>query len=295
MENKLLSTIAICAFGLSGHLSAQKGFNLQGSFQLSQTAITGGIKAYEPLIFAENESYVSLNSSFNIGFETGIAFGYNFNDNLGIGIGINYARQNQFYQPYFGTETGYVDNEFVRNQYETTRSLSMDYLRNSLVFKFTTNPEKVVSFNAYLGPYFGVLLSYYDYQTYSQNIRYEFGYWVNVNGSATIYNNTIIYKGSYQSSFGSDSYDERGTVVTWPYNRFDFGLTTSVGISINVSPLISIPVMFNNQIGFLNLKNMSGRYRDSYGTYSYWEGDPNRNITSRNLVNGISTGIRFNF
>jgi hypothetical protein len=83
------------------------------------------------------------------GFAGGISASYNFNDQLGVGLDVLYSNQGQKYK---GTQSGI----------SYTAKATLNYLKLPLLFRFNSDPNSVVQFNAFLGPQFSFLLSYKD-------------------------------------------------------------------------------------------------------------------------------------
>jgi hypothetical protein len=83
------------------------------------------------------------------GFAGGVSASYNFTDYLGVGLDVLYSSQGQKYK---GTKSGTT----------YTAKATLNYLKLPLLFRFNTDPNSVVQFNAFLGPQFSFLLSYKD-------------------------------------------------------------------------------------------------------------------------------------
>ena len=83
------------------------------------------------------------------GFAGGVSASYNFTDYLGVGLDVLYSDQGQKYR---GTQSGTT----------YTAKATLNYLKLPLLFRFNTDPNSVVQFNAFLGPQFSFLLSYKD-------------------------------------------------------------------------------------------------------------------------------------
>lgn len=296
MKKKLTSILLLF---LAIQTFSQKGFNIQAVLQPQATFLLGSWKTYVP---SQNDSSQHTTEKVGtFGLEGGINVGYNFTDKLGVGIGFIYSAQGQNYKDYEGSESGYyaaIGN--WKESYTVSRYLELQYLKIPVTFRINSDPEKIVSFNGNVGLYVGFLTQYFEVQKISGSYsETDFNYTYNT--TSTSHGNDIDTKYDTKGYiFGtpfSDSGTDKGKFLDQPYNSTDFGVTIGLGFQIRLTSKLFIPITLNEQIGFVDIKNSSSRYKDSAGNTgdTYDKKDENLKVSHRNSVTGLSVGLKICF
>ena len=261
-----------------------KRFDLQVVTSLQYSSVLGDF--YVPI--ANNAAYTvytySPMTKFSmVGLEAGISFGFHFNKNMGISLGTLYSGQGQDFLTY---NVNYNDGTSTY-PIRFSRYVTLSYLKTPIQFNFNTNPDKRISFSSFAGFYFGFLTYYYDYFLFADP-------------SNAANNETYTATGTtYTDKWNGVNYNHvlKGGQ---PYNSFDFGATVGAGISFRLNSRLSIPLVFNYQIGFTDIKNYACYYTDTgvnYKFWQYWTGDAtdfNYKEPYYNSLFGFKTGLKIN-
>ncbi len=256
----------------AGSIFAQKGLNLQVSFQPGLSSLLGDkysmtSNGYTSVTWTDyTQSPIYKNNTF--GFTGGFNSLYNFTNNFGISIGANYARKGQHYADVVLYEIGNTLPFKFKNK------VSLSYLNIPLCLNFNTNPEKSISFTWFAGIYIDVLLGYSD--TYKKT-------------HGDYYYNQVMHDGEITVDYGNA---QGGKSVTFelvgdPYKMIDFGVTTGAGIQKKLSEKLYLVTTINYQLGFYDIKNLNCKYSPP--------NDPNRSMINRNAMLGLTIGLKRTF
>lgn len=258
-----------------------KRFDLQIVTSLQYSSVIGDY--YVPI--ANNAAYTvytyaPMTKYSMLGLEAGVSFGFHFNKNMGVSLGALFSSQGQ---DFLTKNVNYNDGTSTYPE-SFSRYVTLSYFKIPIQFHFNTNPDKRISFSSFAGLYFGFLMSYYDYLKITIP-GYTF--------TATALGNSYT-ENDNGTSF---KYTLKGGQ---PYNSFDFGTTIGAGISFRLNSRLSIPLIFNYQLGFTDIKNYACYSTDSGVNYKFWQlwqGDAtdfNYKETYYNSLFGFKTGLRIN-
>jgi opacity protein-like surface antigen len=242
MKTKIL-TLLLTTFSFT---CFAQGFNFQIIAQPQSKMINGNFNVPN----SDGATYLPMDKKFGIGFEGGVAVGYNFNQNVCLSMGMLYSIQGQNYNDYAVTSGS--------DMATMTRSVAMDYLKIPIRVQFTSAASGVVSFTGFAGIYVAPLLSYED--RFTENISSS-----EVSGSTTIYYTLdASMTASGQAVAVMYSYAETGGVSTQgsatytlsgkPY-KTDFGAMLGAGVQFKISDKLALPLMLSYEAGLSDIKD----------------------------------------
>jgi hypothetical protein len=267
----LIVTLSISSF-------AQKGMNIE--IIANPGMSMGGNYKYQDFYTPD---IINLHKTFTFGYNTGVATGYNFNEKSGIRLGVLYSKQGQ------NSEANWIDPYSLN--VTTKRTVSLNYLKIPLQFHYLFSPEKKISFTFSAGLYGGLLLNYKDENKISYSTL-----------DGTTINTYTATDETYTNALATvnGTFTEIDTFTIKPYKTYDFGGTVAVGLQFKLTERISIPIMLNYQIGFMDIKNYHSEYRTSniYNQNpSFWGENESSNPNALPYLNallGIKTGLIIN-
>ncbi len=282
-----LTCAGIC---LSNSLWAQKGFSLTVTAQPSASSVHGD---YKENVYTWNSNYYQIiEKSFTFAMQAGIEADYHFTENIGIGLGLLYSSQGQKYKDLLHSENGYDAwyGNYTMN-YTISESWALNYLKLPLKFHFNTDPSKAVSFSGSIGIYLAFLTSY--------KVNYSM---IGTDYSDTLgsdnFNITQVAHGSTITE--TDIVNGTSTITTatftsQPFKSTDMGGIIGVGMQVKLSDKMYLPILFNYEIGFSDVKDLSSAFRDPIGNINYtWDAtNPNRSVSHNNSVMGLMIGLKF--
>lgn len=266
----ILSNYTFGQQGMYVEIIANPGMSMGGDYQIETN------NGYQV-------SWVSMQKSFTFGLNAGTAIGYNFNEHIGLSLNILYSIQGQNYNDYTYSQFG------VPYSYTWKRKVSLNYINIPLLFKYMLSIDKQLSFIGSIGVYTGILLNYKDEESF---IISNVGR-INSIASGTNYTSTI--DGNIFTTHSNNA-----VFLSKPYNSIDFGGIIETGFQYSISDKISIPIMLNYQIGFIDIKNKESMftYTNSTTAYPFWgdpaDNNPNSTLSYHNSFLGLKIGIKIN-
>jgi hypothetical protein len=228
----------------------------------------------------DSNSTVAFDKDATIGFAAGISGAYYFNENIGLSLGLQYATQGQKYKDYhFFSYVTY------------TKETSLSYLRLPLMLNYVTSNQYLLSFRAQAGLYAGMLLNYTDESSFTV-FNGEAGS-VNAEGETA----TTQYVSPIEPLL---SFTDKGKFSKKPFKSTDFGVTAGVGLHINVSDAIEVPVLFTINMGLADVKEKASAFRYAGGQGDevlYWQtiSSTPEHTQFRNMSFAVMAGVKYNF
>lgn len=258
---------------------AQKGLNLEVIAQPG-IAMGGDFKVQTDY---NHTAYVSMGKALTFGINSGVAVGYSFTEKFGISFGALYSLQGQHYKDYKWPSSTYYGIDALK------KNITLNYINIPLQFNLVLSPEKKVSFICSGGFYFGVLLGYQDKKTATYSYSSITSRTLSASG-LTYTQTDVVTSGELITT--------NIPITGRAFNSFDFGGIVSAGFQFKLSDKLFIPLTFNYQAGFIDIKNYESKYTvtSTNKEYLYWQGayadNPNATIPYRNSALGLRMGLK---
>jgi hypothetical protein len=283
---KKICIISLIILFFQNYAIAQKGLNLE--IQVSPGASMGGdFKVPVNLNSYPDYSYTNMEKELTFGINAGVGLSFFFTDKIGIGLDILYSRQGQNYKEFVWQEYG--------SRSTLQRDVSLNYLKLPFQFHFVSSPQHVVSFTLSAGFYIALLTGFNDEMTLTSSDASSY-YNATLKATGDVFSGSAIY---YDRVYGTTvSNSENAIFQTQPYNAVDVGGTMELGIQFKVSDRITLPLMVNYQIGFVDAVNNGSiiQYVNTNETDLFWPNyDFQAPVTYHNSFLGITTGVKINF
>jgi hypothetical protein len=273
MKTKVL-LLLVCSLVVSLISFAQEGLHA-AIFGIAQSKTIVG--DFFVKTFPGND--IALKKEFAIGYQAGVAIGYGFSDNMGVNLGARYSVQGQSYADYKE-----VENDLT---YTFKRSVELNYLKIPVHFTYIVEPTDAITFSAFAGFYYAMLLSYSD----KTSFQYSSSQGTLFDGTATVSQDD--YKWDY-TDHGVHSL-ETFHLTSQPYKKSDFGLSAGAGIVLKLSDMIYVPVMLTYELGLADIKNHSAAKTEYNATATFWDETTDGNLSEKyhNSSVGAMIGLKF--
>lgn len=270
MKSHIFILVALSVFYTA---SAQEGLHVAILGRAQSKTIGGDFFVKN---FAGNN--FALKKEFSIGYQAGLAVGYGFTDNIGVNIGAFYSTQGQRYAEY---------NEQAGDlAYSFKREVALNYLKLPVHAVYIYDAAEDISFSAFAGFYYAMLLSYQDKTSFQYSSTQEMLF----NGTATVSGDN--YKWEY-TDHGAH-YLETFHMTSQPYQKSDFGISAGAGAVFKLSDMIYLPVMATYQQGLTDIKNHSAAEVRYSKTTTYWDEttDANKSEKYSSSTYGVMIGLK---
>ncbi|NVN95604.1 MAG: outer membrane beta-barrel protein [Bacteroidetes bacterium] len=247
----IISHATLAQKKFSMEIIAMPSFTMGGEYDVNKRI--SNLPSYIPII---DTTWIAIKKSLTFGYEIGVALRYKINNKMSTSLGLLFTRQGQNYQDYSSEQ--YIYSETI------SKSVSLNYLKLPVQFQFTSNPEKKLSILFSTGFYFAFLVNYND-----ETIINDYTNSSSAGGPSTI---TLTASGTLLQTKYNDYPNEYFAFINGkPYKSIDFGGILGIGIQLKLSDKMSMPLNFNYQIGFVDIKNQSSQVLYGYNINSYVE------------------------
>ncbi len=239
----------------------------------------------------------------------GIMAEYNFSNHFSAGLGIFYSQQGQQYKDFFQSGTWYdmTASDWTQENRTEGEEIFLSYLKLPLQVNYYSDKEKKICFSLHVGFYLGDLTSYkfvshlYKDGTAYQNMGtsvmdYTTDSYTTTMGTTTV--TTYTTTSSYFPNPSSGSYS--GNLDSKPFNSFDVGITSGMGINWILSERFSLFANLTYDRGFIDIKKQDSQVTDQTTTppppkYYFWgDSNSNRYIKFYNSLFAAQLGVRMN-